>query len=163
MGNKIAYIGVSDIVNTRREVIIDALTRSTIQRDQVGLAATDEELLRMLCAECAPRRIDYMAAISRLLRLLDGLLSGRQTGEGLTEKYFVQLRELRNRFVDEMGNEAQILDAFDEVAQLFSPDVKGGEVAALIGLEELKRRAGDTYRSLKCWWESIVEEDHRLG
>jgi hypothetical protein len=57
-----------------------------------------------------------------------------------------------------MGNEAQILDAFNEDAQLFSSIVKKGEVAALIGLEELKRRAQSAYRLLKCWWESILEE-----
>lgn len=141
-----------------KDLIIEALTRSTVRRDHVGLAATDEELLRILSGEGDRRRIEYMAAISRLLRLLDGLLSGRQTGEGLAEKYFVQLRDLRDRFGDVMGNEVQILDAFDEAAQLFSPDVKGGEIAALIGLKELESRARDTYRLLKFWWDSTLEE-----
>jgi hypothetical protein len=149
---------VSGIVSTTTEVIIDALTRSTVQRDRVGLAATDAQLLRKLCGERDPRRLEYLAAISRLLRLLDGLLSGRETGEGLVEKYFVQLRDLRKRFADIMGREAQVLDAFDEAAQLFSPDARSQvHVAALIGLDELRGRARDTYQLLKRWWESALE------
>lgn len=133
--------------------IIDALTRSTVRRDEAGLIGSDEDLLHRLDAHLDPRQIELLAATSRVLRLMDGLLSGAETGEGFVEKFSSLWAGLKRAYTHDLEDRAQQLDQFYGDIQLFcASDRDRREEALLFGIDRLKALTQPVYADLKQWW-----------
>jgi hypothetical protein len=139
--------------NPDAELIADALTRSTVRRDKAGVVGTDEELLSRLVAPLDANEIYLLAATSRVLRLMDALLTGSETGEGFVEKFSSLWTSLKPAHEQEFAQQAQRLDEFYGNIQLFCASAQDRrEEPLLFGIDRLKALTEPIYADLKEWW-----------
>ncbi len=134
--------------------IVDVLTRSIFRRDKLGLAGSDEELMRRLVqGPIESQEAHFLVTVSRLLRLMDGLISGRETGEGFVEKFETTWHVLKVSHASGLEVQLNKLREFYEDIQLFCVSVRDREEEpSLFGPEKLKVRTIQMYIDLKQWW-----------
>ena len=138
---------------TQAEVITDALTRSNARRDKLGVSGSDEELLRRLGPQLDARQLSVLAATSRLLRLMDALLAGSETGEGFVEKFSRLWGSMKPVHGRDLGPLTAQLDEFYGDIQLFcAAERDRREVPSLFGLDRLKALTEVVYAQLRRWW-----------
>ena len=70
-----------------RELARALLTRADVRRSNVGLPKSDESLLQVIVGDAGPMNADCLLYTSKLLRLMDRLLSRRDFGEAFVEKF----------------------------------------------------------------------------
>jgi hypothetical protein len=136
---------------------VEALTRSGLGR---GGPLSDEDLIRKL-ARTSPdlRRLSLLSGTSQLLRLMDGLLAGKETGEGFVGKFSELFLSLTDWEADPVLKTAfEELNDFYSRIQLFSAlphEIE--EEPSLFGLTDLKDRTQLAYVSLKEKWSRSLE------
>jgi hypothetical protein len=136
-------------------LIIDALTRATVRRDKLGVIGSDEDLIRRANADLDSTRVRLLVATGRLLRLMDGLLVGSESGEGFVEKFSVLWPSVKATHALDLAEEADALDEFYSSIHLFSASARDRrEEPLLFGVDRLKELAEPIYSSLKRWWRS---------
>lgn len=140
-----------------RDLVIDVLTRSDLARDRVGLPQDDEELLTAVAPQLRGATVTHLAAVSGLLRLMDALLRGRETGEGFVEKFSEQWLRIREELEDsELADVVEALDAFYEEIQLFCAAGHAEEEAALFGVSRLQELTIAAYEATLQKWARFV-------
>jgi hypothetical protein len=138
-------------------VMIAALTRSGMRRDQLGVTGTDEELLLRLNARLDSHRIGLLATTSKLLRLMHALLSGAETGEGFMEKFPALWGPLKVKYSRDLQAKLDKVDQFYSDIQLFCASANDRrEEPLLFGIDRLKGLAEPVYAELEHWWCDCV-------
>jgi hypothetical protein len=146
------FAQVDRAISPQQLAIIEVLTSATIRRDQVGLIGSDEELLRRLNDGLDEEDIVLLAEIAKLLRLLDGILCGREGGEGFVDKFDERWRRLRNQ-LPQIDEAKECLDRFYERIQLYCASAAHREEEPLLfDTETLRTLAGPVYRDVKQRW-----------
>jgi hypothetical protein len=137
--------------------MVEALTRSDVQR---GVALTDDELIRGLLGpqSAEPDRIGLLVAVARLLRAMDGLIRGAETGEGFVAKF-------SDRFlaVTEWDSDPNLSAVFERVNEFYSEIQTFSQSASerareplLMNCDELKDRTQIAYGILKDSWRRAI-------
>lgn len=128
---------------------LDALTRTGFNR---GGRLSDHDLVLGL-ASPAPdsKRLQLLAEVSRLLRLMDGLVTGKETGEGFVSKFSDGFLATTTWEVEPSLDIAfERLNEFYGAIQRFSASAKAvADEPLLFGLAELKDRTQIAYAELK--------------
>lgn len=127
----------------------------------LGRGSLSDEDLILQVAEGAIEtdRLRLLASLSRLLRLMDGLLSGKETGESFVAKFSEQWLLLQNWEADpSLESEFDELNNYYSEIQLFSSlsDARYEE-PLLFGLDRLKELTQTAYeRLLQKWHLSLT-------
>jgi hypothetical protein len=140
------------------DLAVEALTRADFQRDQFFQtgSCSDEDLLRQLAGgDVDSMRIQLWAAISRLLRLMHGLLIGKETAEAFVSKFSEQFLSLELWEADQiLDAEFETMNNFYSAIQMFAQSKKSREEQPLLfgldRLQELTRLAYDRLRQKLC-------------
>lgn len=142
---------------------VEALTRSRFER---GGPLSDEELIQGLVAEKPePLRLSLLGDVSKLLRLMDALVVGNETGEGFVTKF-------SDRFLATTSWEADPrldagfddLNSFYENIQMFSARTSATSPEPFFfGIERLRDLTQSAYVDLKARWVEALEGRNTLG
>lgn len=137
------------------DAIIKALTRVRPTRNVIvgsSMHLSDEELIKQITgSELRAKRLQLLVSVSRLLRLMDSLISGTETGEGFVAKFSEQWLFIKYWEEDPiLKEEFDSLNGFYSDIQLFCaiPDHKKEE-PLLFGLEQLRELTEKAYENLK--------------
>jgi len=138
------------------DIIIRALTRSGMRRDKLGIRGSDEQLLRRLeGSDSNPERRRCLALVSKLLRLMDALIRGVETGEGFLEKFSNLWQSLRAAHERDLGPQAEKLQQFYYDIQFFCASRSHQlEEPSLFGPERLRALTEIFYVEMETWWRS---------
>ncbi len=138
------------------DIIIRALTRSGMRRDKLGIRGSDELLLRRLeGSDGNPEKRRCLAFVSKMLRLMDALIRGVETGEGFLEKFSGLWQLLRAAHEKDLGTQAEKLQQFYYDIQFFCASQSHQlEEPSLFGSERLKALTEVFYIELENWWRN---------
>ena len=147
-----------------RDLVVEVLTRSDIARDRVGLPHGDEDLLMTMAPDLEGATVTHLATVSRLLRLMDALLRGRETGEGFAEKFSEQWLRIREDLENsELADVVEALDELYEEIQMFCAADHREEESALFGSSRLQELTIAAYEATLPKWTRVVERWRPAG
>jgi len=150
--------------------IIHALTRSIPSSDYLALLSEEELLRQLVGAHAPPSRLRLLASISRVLKLMDALLTGSDESllNAHAETGFVW--QLEREWIIRLGSDEEALasdpdldtdlewfEEYHDAIQLYCHDAKHREEEGLLfGPEELRRMTRQAYARLReAWLRSI--------
>ncbi len=138
---------------------IEALSRIGVSRDGLGETKDDAGLIRFVAPGVESSELRAFVGVSRLLRLMDGVLTGTQTGEGFVEKFSESWLSLAGESVDVLQTVFGELEEFYEEIQLFCASGRHlQEEGALFGLPRLQEITIAAYDSIRRQWiQSLTE------
>lgn len=133
---------------------LEALTRSDVCRRDLfpkGFSTDDALIDTVAGRKIGASRKALLSAISRLLRLMHGLLVGTETGEGFVSKFSDQWLLITDWDSDgELANEFDSLNQFySEISFFCANSEERGAEPLLFGLEQLRERTGKVYEKLR--------------
>ncbi len=146
----------------RADSVIEVLTRSVSRRDvpHEGGGLSDEDLiLRATGGAISAPRLRLLTSLSRLLRLMDGLLAGQETGEGFVAKFSDQWLALKDWESDPvLEAKFEQLNRFYSEIQLFCGSaVHRQEEPLLFDPDRLKALTQAAYdRLMEAWRHSLA-------
>lgn len=135
-------------------LVIEALTRSSFRRGDLTFlhGYSDEDLVRHVThSKTDPDTTRTLAAVSHLLRLMDGLLAGKETGEGFVYKFSERWLLLAGGgappLLDEILDELE--EFYSEIQMFCALPRHHEEEPGLSDLESLKQLTANTYNRVK--------------
>jgi len=153
--------------NNRAQALLEALTRSAPRDILLGRGSlSDEELIVQLSRrDIPPTRLQLLSSLSRLLRLMDSLLAGKETGEGFVAKFSDQWLAIRGWEADPLlESEFEDLNSFYSEVQRFCVSPRHREEEPLLfGVDRLKELTQLAYKHLKQTWQQSLTETTNSG
>ncbi|HZI65033.1 MAG TPA: hypothetical protein VFF17_00575 [Thermoanaerobaculia bacterium] len=97
--------------------------------------------------------------MGQLLRLMDGLVAGKETGEGFVGKFSDRFLALTDWEIDPVLETAfeELNDFYSQIQMFSASPVEIEEEPSLFGLSDLKDRTQLAYVSLKEKWSRSLE------
>lgn len=154
------------VTNVEKEWIIKALSRSAIRRDLLGCPGSDADLLQLIVgADADKKNVECLASFSRMLRLMDALVNGIESGEGFVDKFSALWLSLRAVYADDLGLQLQRLAHFYGDIQLFcASEQECLKEPLLFGRERLHSLTETAYHDLLQWWlDRLTSQSCQLG